>query len=486
VESDIYIGHIAEPFPQIYELHLSRPSGGIYLCVLPDGRGGFCAARRNEKLKGLGEHPRSAVMALRKYLGSTRLEGLLQRRGEVALSALAVENRDEERELPPDAAFTEDMYGGTGERQEEICGDERVYCLFSRLAFPALIVRGKQILGEHPVPVPAPEEFSVFEIAAEPADDDALRRYFSVCQTRLLAHIETRARKQNTLIERVRCDQQEYARHEEISRGGELLKAQLWLVKRGMREVELTDYFAEAAAGASPATRVLALDPLRSPQENVAAIFQRAAKYRRGLAALETRIQELEAALRELRDIRAEAAALAYPDFALLLPYIRRFCPVQVSPKREAQVSPKREARKPGRASERSPAPYRVFNKEETIIWVGKNAQANALISLKLAAGNDLWFHVKNYPGSHVILRRRHKAKVFTEREIMDAALLALYYSEARSHGREEVIYTEAKHLRAVPGARAGTVHAAAARTLTVTLSDALLAEARRSQNQDT
>ncbi|MDR2733671.1 MAG: NFACT RNA binding domain-containing protein [Spirochaetota bacterium] len=477
-ENGFCVDHIAEPFPQVYEFCLSRYPERIILFILPDGRGGFCGAYHSEKLKGAGEHPRGAVMALRKYLGGARLDRLLDRRGEVVFSAARVRHAEDARELPDNAALTDVICMGAEERQEEIEDNDSVYCAFSRRASPALLVNGKQIINGNSFPVSAQEELPTF---APGADDAALRRYFSLCQTRLLAQIDARIRKQTALIERVRLDQKEYARHEEISRDGELLKAQLRLVKRGMREVELTDYFADAVGdqSAPPARRVVALDPLRTPQENVAGIFQRAAKYRRGLAALDKRMQELEAALRALQTIRAEAGTPAYPDFALLLPYIRRFAPPQARDSGGAQKS----SQKPitGRS-----LPYRVFNKEETIIWVGKNAKANALISLKLAAGNDLWFHVKNYPGSHVILRRRHKGYVFTEREIMDAALLALYYSEARSHAREEVLYTEAKHLRAVPGASAGTVHAAAARTITVTLDEARLAEARRSQNPDT
>jgi hypothetical protein len=79
------VGHIAEPFPMVWEFALTRfpERGRIFLYVLPDERGGFCAAFRDEKIKGLGEHPSSAVMALRKYLGGARLSRLCERRSEV-------------------------------------------------------------------------------------------------------------------------------------------------------------------------------------------------------------------------------------------------------------------------------------------------------------------------------------------------------------------------------------------------------------------
>jgi len=500
VERDIYfIGHIAEPFPLVHEFALSARSGRVFLYVLPDGKGGFCGAYREERLKSSGEHPSSEVMALRKYLGGTRLDRFCEKRGAVALCAAARGG------LPADESSDSDDGEPGGEGFAGDAADENeIYCFFSRHAAPGLLVNGKRILGRDAPLAPALRDFSVFEpytrdhtpgpsaggqadgvqadglppsilaqnSAGNPPPDAALRLYFESCRARLVRQAEGLLKKQAALIERVRLEQQEYARHEEIRRDGELLKSQLWLVKRGMAEIVLTDYFADGKSGQDGATRTLALDPVKTPQENVAGIFARAAKYRRGLAAVEKRLREIETVQGEIERTVGQIGAIAYPDFSLLLPHYRRFDHGAKRHDAHKSAGPKtRTARA---------LPYRVFEKKETIIWVGKNAASNALISLKLAAGNDLWFHVKDYAGSHVILRRRHKGRAFTEREIQDAALLALYYSEARSHGREDVSYTEAKHLRAVPGARAGSVHAAAARTLTVTLDEERLREARQ------
>jgi predicted ribosome quality control (RQC) complex YloA/Tae2 family protein len=483
MEREFYIGHIAEPFPQVYEFTLSRRA---FLYILPDGRGGFCSAYREEKIKGPGQSPSSEVMALRKYLKGAILCRFHEGRGIVAFSALAA--RRETRETIEESGLEQEAEIPSEEGAEECAieeyahesrGPEReeVYCSFSRHAAPALILKDRQILGQPGAPTaqPAPEDFPEFRAGT---GDDALRNYFQDCQNRVLRQIENLIKKQNTLMEQVRLDQGKYARHEDISRDGELLKSQLWLAKRGMKEVTLTDYFAQCAKQAEPAgadgeaMRIIALDPLLSPQENAAKIFARAAKYRRGLAALEKRLPEIETTLAELEETRKRVSDFSYPDFAPLQPYFLR-----------AGSRGKKTPSQPGAPStkgQRRSLPYRVFEKEETIIWVGKDAKANALLSLKLAAGNDLWFHAKNYPGSHVLLRRRNKKHTFTEREVYDAALLALYYSEARPCGREEVLYTEAKHIRAVPGARTGTVHAAAGRSLTVTLDEERLAEAKR------
>jgi predicted ribosome quality control (RQC) complex YloA/Tae2 family protein len=528
-QESFFITHITEPFPQVYEFTLSGYRKRVFLLILPNGNGGFASAHRDEKMRGTGEAPSSEVMALRKYLRGARLSRFLEKRGAVAFTACAYKNNEadctgeeepENTEAPEDAVKKESI--SDREIYPEKSAEEKcVFCSFSRHGTVLLLSpdegmqNGRQIWGQAGPPPPALENWPEYRpdgtLAGAPASvapgcrcDEAHRLYFALCQKRLRQQAEGRVKKQLALIERVRLEQKEYARHEDIRLDGELLKSQLWLVRRGMKEILLDDYFAGVRAEAEGAVpengaqdrppqtgdtspmpaieeggqtgckRVVALDPVKTPQENAAGYFARAGKYRRGLSALEKRLGELEVALGKAQDDLASLNAISYPDFYLLLPSSGRL------PGRPAHGPQKAAQGNLRQAQPRRALPYRVFEKEEIILWVGKDARANALISLKLAAGNDMWFHVKNYPGSHVILRRRRKSKVFTEREIQDAALLALYYSEARHHGREEVLYTEAKHVRAVPGAKPGTVHAAAARTITVTLDAGRLDEIRR------
>jgi predicted ribosome quality control (RQC) complex YloA/Tae2 family protein len=91
-------------------------------------------------------------------------------------------------------------------------------------------------------------------------------------------------------------------------------------------------------------------------------------------------------------------------------------------------------------------------------VLAGKTDAENDFLSIKFAAPNDYWFHVRGMPGSHVILRLGEKEEPAKD-IIKQAAAVAAYHSKARSGGVVPVSCTRAKHLTKVRGDRPGTVH---------------------------
>ncbi|UZN23220.1 DUF814 domain-containing protein [bacterium 3DAC] len=95
--------------------------------------------------------------------------------------------------------------------------------------------------------------------------------------------------------------------------------------------------------------------------------------------------------------------------------------------------------------------PYMKFEDEYGNIYlVGKNQIGNHIVSFHLASKKHLWFHVKDFPGSHVILKP--KDGVITEYAIITAAKLASYFSKMKDSSKVEVIYTERKNIKPVKG----------------------------------
>ena len=84
---------------------------------------------------------------------------------------------------------------------------------------------------------------------------------------------------------------------------------------------------------------------------------------------------------------------------------------------------------------------------------VGQNARENDVLTLG-AASKDIWFHVENYPGSHVILR--NPAEDINRATIHEVAKLAAVHS--KRSGNVDVIYTEAIHVEKRRFAKAGEV----------------------------
>jgi len=90
-------------------------------------------------------------------------------------------------------------------------------------------------------------------------------------------------------------------------------------------------------------------------------------------------------------------------------------------------------------------------------VLAGRTDADNDRLSLKLAAPDDLWFHVRGMPGSHVILRARSDAHPDRD-TIRRAAAIAAYHSKARDGGTVAVTCTEARYVSKPRGAKAGTV----------------------------
>jgi hypothetical protein len=112
--------------------------------------------------------------------------------------------------------------------------------------------------------------------------------------------------------------------------------------------------------------------------------------------------------------------------------------------------------------------PYRRFVSVGGLaIWVGRTEPENHTLTFRDARPDDLWFHVKQYPGPHVILRCGRTAP--DREDLLDAATLAAFYSRARQGSAIPVDYTRRKFVRKRPHGAPGQVLYTQERTLYVT-----------------
>lgn len=212
---------------------------------------------------------------------------------------------------------------------------------------------------------------------------------------------------------------------EKWKRWGELLKYNLHLVKPGQREVKVLD-FSTGKEEAVP------LDPSLSPKENLNQIFR---KYRKALKRLEfskNRLQELKDELEKVKLLKdAIASKEKLEDLEVFLQKGNKEIAV---PKFLTFTLPSKRK-----------------------IIVGRNAYENEFLSLRLANPWDLWFHAKEVPGSHVILRLQ-KGEEPTEEDIILSASAAAYFSKGRESGKVFVDYTKVKNLKKPPKTPKGFV----------------------------
>jgi predicted ribosome quality control (RQC) complex YloA/Tae2 family protein len=110
----------------------------------------------------------------------------------------------------------------------------------------------------------------------------------------------------------------------------------------------------------------------------------------------------------------------------------------------------------------------RIFTSSDGLkIYVGRNNRQNDQLTLKTASSNDIWLHVKNLPGAHVLVKKQHGEVPM--RTVAEAASLAAFFSRAGAGASVSVDYTPAKHVKKPAGARPGMVVYDHYKTLVVT-----------------
>ena len=101
--------------------------------------------------------------------------------------------------------------------------------------------------------------------------------------------------------------------------------------------------------------------------------------------------------------------------------------------------------------------PYREVEFDGFKIWIGKNARQNDELTLKFGFKNDLWFHAKDVPGSHVLLKYQ-SGKIFPRHIMERAAQLAAFYSKRKNESLCPVSMTHKKYVRKRKGDPPGMV----------------------------
>jgi predicted ribosome quality control (RQC) complex YloA/Tae2 family protein len=81
----------------------------------------------------------------------------------------------------------------------------------------------------------------------------------------------------------------------------------------------------------------------------------------------------------------------------------------------------------------------------------------NDTVSTHLTERDDMWFHVKNYHGSHVVLKASAE-RPFSDEDIEEAACYAAYYSEVKDSEKVEVDFTPARFIKKPNGSKPGFI----------------------------
>ncbi len=226
---------------------------------------------------------------------------------------------------------------------------------------------------------------------------------------------------------------------EELRKNAELVTANLYRIKKGDSSVAVEDYYTEGCP-----QQMIALDPLKTPQANAAAMFKEYNKLKTAEAHLTVLVAEGEKQLEYLNSVLDETErAESERDLA----EIRRELIDTGYIKKQRGAKPEK-VKKQG--------PMRFESSDGFEILVGRSNSQNDELTTKLARRTDIWLHTKTVHGSHVIISCEGEEP--PQRTIEEAASLAAYYSQAREGGKTAVDYTMVRFVRKPSGSMPGKV----------------------------
>ena len=232
---------------------------------------------------------------------------------------------------------------------------------------------------------------------------------------------------------------------EEFRQKGELLTTFLHQVPNDQDQVILENYYTN-----QPIT--IALDKALTPNQNAQRYFKRYQKLKEAVKYLTDLIEETKATILYLESVETVLNQAGLDEIAeireelIQTGFIRR---------RQREKIQKRQ----------KPEQY-LASDGKTIIYVGRNNLQNEELTFKMARKEELWFHAKDIPGSHVVISGNLNP---TDEVKTDAAELAAYFSKGRLSNLVQVDMIEVKKLNKPTGGKPGFVTYTGQKTLRVT-----------------
>lgn len=232
---------------------------------------------------------------------------------------------------------------------------------------------------------------------------------------------------------------------EEFRQKGELLTTYLSMVPNNQDVVVLDNYYTNQ-------TIEISLDRALTPNQNAQRYFKKYQKLKKAVKHLKGIISDTENTITYLESVETSLNHASMED----INDIREELVETGFIKRRAHD--KQHKRK-------KPEQY-LASDGKTIIMVGRNNLQNDELTFKMARKGELWFHAKDIPGSHVLIRDNLNP---SDEVKTDAAELAAYYSKARLSNLVQVDMIEAKKLNKPSGTKPGFVTYTGQKTLRVT-----------------
>lgn len=214
------------------------------------------------------------------------------------------------------------------------------------------------------------------------------------------------------------------------------IMASIYMLKRGMTEATIMNIY-------DGSDMKLKLNPILSPTENAQAYYKKYNKFKR--AQTEVRLQKEQT-----------QEALAYTE-SLEASLLTATTKNEVEEIRQEMIAAGliKEFGKKKKSSLPSSQPLKLNLPSGSTLFIGKNNKQNDYVTFTMGGPKDLWFHTKDIPGSHVILKANGSAN---EEDILAAVELAAFFSKASNSSNVPVDCVERRFVKKPAGSKPGFV----------------------------
>ena len=276
--------------------------------------------------------------------------------------------------------------------------------------------------------------------------NEGLNKYFKVTVTsnvisekkkNLLKYVDSQIKKFKKIQKNIKVDLKKNENFEKYKNMGDILAANMHQIKYGMKKITAFDFYNNQDI-------TINLDPLLSPNDNLNFYYNKYNKGKRTISALNSRFLDIQNEIKYFEEIKM---FIEKENDFIGIEEIEN----ELNLSNNGNKSKNKIKLNKSKKRELLSFDYKGFQ-----IFVGRNNKENEEISFSKGQPNDIWMHIKDIPGSHVLILRNNQE--VPDDVLLHAANLACEYSKAKEGDKVTVDYCERKFVKKIKNSKPGNV----------------------------
>ena len=276
--------------------------------------------------------------------------------------------------------------------------------------------------------------------------NDGLNAYFKTTITsnvisekkkNLLKYVDSQIKKFKKIEKNIKVDLKKNENFENYKNIGDILAANMHQIKYGIKKVTVFDFYNNQQI-------TINLDPLLSPNDNLNFYYNKYNKGKRTISALNSRFLDIQNEIKYFEEIK------------MFIEKENDFIGIEEIENELNLTNNGNKSKNKIKLNKPKKRDLLSFDYNGFQIFVGRNNKENEEISFSKGQPNDIWLHIKDTPGSHVLILRNNQE--LPNDVLLHAANLACEYSKAKKGDKVTVDYCERKFVKKIKNSKPGNV----------------------------